>query len=100
MRQQLRYNCLRFRQLKCGESHMTYLARNTVNRTFDFTVLHMIQNLAWPRHGNFPLDWKGKIKGETGKKLYRYKLKTEEKNELTVLQNCESSNDERNQLII
>jgi hypothetical protein len=23
-------NCLSFRQLKCGESHMTYLARNTV----------------------------------------------------------------------
>jgi hypothetical protein len=27
----LRNKCLSFRQLKCGESHMTYLARNTVN---------------------------------------------------------------------
>ncbi len=27
----LHNNCLSFRQLKCGESDMTYLARNTVN---------------------------------------------------------------------
>ncbi len=31
MTQLLHNNCLSFRQLKCGESHMTYLARNTVN---------------------------------------------------------------------
>jgi hypothetical protein len=31
MTQLLHNNCLSFRLLKCGESHMTYLARNTVN---------------------------------------------------------------------
>jgi hypothetical protein len=29
---------LSFRQLKCGESHMTYLARNTVNRIGSFKL--------------------------------------------------------------
>jgi hypothetical protein len=28
---QLHNNCLICRQINCGESHMTYLARNTVN---------------------------------------------------------------------
>ncbi len=32
--QLLHNNCLSFRQLKCGESHMTYLARNTVNTQY------------------------------------------------------------------
>jgi hypothetical protein len=30
--QLLHNNCLSFRRLKCGESHMTNLARNTVNK--------------------------------------------------------------------
>jgi hypothetical protein len=33
--QLLHNNCLSFRQLKCGETHMTYLARNTVKERFE-----------------------------------------------------------------
>ncbi len=36
--QLLHNNCLSFRQLKCGESHMTYLASNTGNKCNSVTV--------------------------------------------------------------
>ncbi len=38
MKQLLYNNCLSFRQLKYGESHMTYLARSTVNSEVKHTM--------------------------------------------------------------
>ncbi len=45
--QLLHNNCLSFRQLKCGESHMTYLARNTVKPGRFHIPLCFISGKSW-----------------------------------------------------